>query len=123
MLHLSLLLLPRLCCLINNFFAFTPFFALSPTRYFDQVIEERLAERKTVQTHSTSDGPKKRLLAFLDLLIDAYEDGKISKEGVKEEVDTFMFEAGLLINVLFVCLFVCLFVYLFVCYCCLPTYF
>ena len=81
-----------------------------------------MAERKTVQTRSTSDRPKKRLLAFLDLLIDAYEDGKISKEGVKEEVDTFMFEAGLLINVLFVCLFACLLVCLFVIVVCQPIF-
>ena len=95
-----------------NSFCFHSLFSLSLTRCFDQVIEERLAERKTVQTRSTSDRPKKRLLAFLDLLIDAYEDGKISKEGVKEEVDTFMFGASLLINDA-----------LFVCYCCLTIFF
>ena len=35
---------------------------------------------------------KKRRLAFLDILLESYDAGDISGEGVREEVDTFMFE-------------------------------
>jgi hypothetical protein len=37
--------------------------------------------------------PRKRQ-AFLDILLDEYDKGNISKEGVREEVDTFMFEVS-----------------------------
>ena len=39
-----------------------------------------------------SELASKRRLAFLDALLEAYENGEISREGVREEVDTFMFE-------------------------------
>ena len=35
---------------------------------------------------------QKKKLSFLNLLVYNYEEGKIDKEGIREEVDTFMFE-------------------------------
>ena len=38
---------------------------------------------------------KRKLLALLDLLLEEYDQGNIDKEGIREEVDTFLFEVGL----------------------------
>ena len=38
---------------------------------------------------------KRQLLALLDLLLEEYDQGNIDKEGIREEVDTFLFEVGL----------------------------
>jgi len=63
--------------------------------YTNKVIKERREERSCKNMKDTGDddlGVKKRY-AFLDLLLEASEDGKVlSDEDIREEVDTFMFE-------------------------------
>ena len=62
--------------------------------FTNKVIKERQAEFKANKLGSGQDdvGIKKRL-AFLDLLIEASDDGKVlTDEDIREEVDTFMFE-------------------------------
>ena len=59
-----------------------------------KVITERKAEYASSETQTGVDdvGMKKRL-AFLDLLIEASENGTVlTDEDIREEVDTFMFE-------------------------------
>lgn len=47
---------------------------------------------KKTEDDDQSELTSKRRLAFLDALLEAYENDEISREGVREEVDTFMFE-------------------------------
>ena len=48
-------------------------------------------EKRKQQSDELS--PKKRL-AFIDILIENYERGEIDLDGLREEVDTFMFEVN-----------------------------
>uniref|UniRef100_A0A4D5R9T3 Cytochrome P450 4c3 n=1 Tax=Scolopendra viridis TaxID=118503 RepID=A0A4D5R9T3_SCOVI len=64
--------------------------------FTDKVIQERKLERKTMsqpvsKPEDSITGRKKRL-AFLDLLLEASDNGRVlSDEDLREEVDTFMF--------------------------------
>lgn len=59
--------------------------------FTDSVIEERKQQRKEQSTEVKETEGKKRL-ALLDLLLDAESKGEMDLEGIREEVNTFMFE-------------------------------
>ena len=55
-----------------------------------QVIKDKVQKRK----EQNQDSPAKKRLAFIDILIENYERGEIDLDGLREEVDTFMFEVS-----------------------------
>ena len=57
-----------------------------------KVIKQRIQERKQEKNENIEMSGSKKKLAFLDMLLENYDNGEIDLEGVREEVDTFMFE-------------------------------
>ena len=58
---------------------------------FSKVIKNKIEVRK--QKCDGEQREKKRR-AFIDILLDCYEQGEIDIDGLREEVDTFMFEVN-----------------------------
>lgn len=56
--------------------------------FTQKVIADRVERNKDHQKYET----KKKRKAFLDMLLNAYEDKQLTLDGISEEVDTFMFE-------------------------------
>jgi len=53
-----------------------------------KVIKDKVQKRK----EQSQDSESKKRLSFIDILIENYERGEIDLDGLREEVDTFMFE-------------------------------
>jgi len=55
-----------------------------------KVINDRIQSRIESSSNLSKDSTKKKV--FIDMLLDLYDQGEIDVEGIREEVDTFMFE-------------------------------
>ncbi|XP_057666258.1 cytochrome P450 4C1-like isoform X2 [Diorhabda carinulata] len=61
--------------------------------FTQKIITERSKQFKKFQVPSENDSySMRKKLAFLDLLLNGKEDGNIDDQGIKDEVNTFMFE-------------------------------
>ena len=67
--------------------------------FTDKVINDRIKQRELDRSRNSRAcagvmpiHSQRKRKAFLDILLDEYDKGNIPREGVREEVDTFMFE-------------------------------